>query len=163
MANGDVFADVDEVLRDFIHAGRDADGRVDLNKVLEDADAYCDEHPEVMALARRRLLRARLKVVDRGLQLSAKDILQASFLDDADETRYLVVDASVRVDAQQALVTDWDAWYAIHLDDYFRRVAAHQETNDVYRTVRTEWQPGDRLPDVVRRVLARGAGGKRRR
>ena len=162
MTNGDLFADVDELLKAFIHAGRDAEGRVDLNKVLDDADSYCETHPEVLARERRRLLRGRLKLVDRALQLSAKDILQASFLEESDEPRYLVVDASVRMDAQAAQTTDWDAWYGIHLEDYFRRVAAHQETNTVYRAVKNEWLPGERLPDVVRRLLSRGNWGRRR-
>jgi hypothetical protein len=140
---------VDEVLAVYYHASAAATGRADLAKVLDDADAYCAAHPEVMARDRRKLLHARLRVVDRGLRFNIVEAMQAPLFD---EPRYLPVGANLRVEHRAVEVTDWDASYGLELDEYLVRVESHQKTTHTYREVRAAWQPGDRLPDVIDRI-----------
>jgi hypothetical protein len=150
--DGELGGTLDEVLTALYHASRSPDGRVDHRKVVDDADAYYAEHPELFAGERRKLLAARVKLVDKRLQVQPDDVLQLTF---DDEPRYFVVGASARVEAEHLQPTDWDAWYSIHLDDYVTRVSAHQKTNDVYRRVKNEWGAGEPFADVVARLRGR--------
>lgn len=140
---------VDEVLTVYYHASAAATGRADLAKVLDDADAYCAAHPAVMARDRRKLLHARLRVVDRGLRFSIVEAMQTTLFE---EPRYLPVGDNLRVEHRAVDVTDWDASYGLELDEYLVRVSSHQKTTQTYREVRSEWKPGDRLPDVIERL-----------
>jgi hypothetical protein len=144
---------LDETLIRLYHASRNAEGRVDPRKVVDDADAYYAEHPSAFASERRKLLHARVKVIDRRLQVQPDDVLQLSF---DEEPRYFVVGPSARVEDKHLQPTDWDAWYGIHLDDYVARVSAHQKTNQIYREVKSAWQPGDSFAEVVGRLRTRG-------
>jgi hypothetical protein len=154
MSSGDpdLGGNLDETLTALYHASRSPDGRVDPRKVVDDADAYYGEHPDLFAAERRKLLAARVKVIDRRLQVQPDDVLQLTF---DEEPRYFVVGASARVEAEHLQPTDWDAWYGIHLDDYVTRVAAHQKTNEVYRRVKGEWAPGEPFAAVVGRLRGR--------
>ncbi len=144
--------DLDATLIALYHAARDGEGRVDPRKVLDDADAYFDEHPDEFVGARRRLLQARLRVIDRKLQVQPDEVFQLSF---ADDPRYFVVGPSARVEAGRMQPTDWDAWYAIHLENFIAQRAAFAKVLRIYQDVKAAWQPGDAFFDVLRRVLGR--------
>lgn len=150
-ASEDAPSTVDGVLLACYHACAGADGRADLKKVLDDADAYCDAHPEVFRRDRRKLLHARLRVVDRNLRISIGATQAALF----DEPRYYAVGDNLRVEAKAMQITDWDACYGLELDEYLLRVSAHQVATKRYRDIRNEWRPGDRLPEVLERLRAK--------
>ena len=148
------YTSVDELLTALYHdSAVVAVGRPDLKKVLDDADAYCIAYPSVFASSRRKLLHARLRVVDERLTVSVGNAIQAALLD---EPRYLVVAINERRNVEVAEPTDWDAAYGIELDEYLKRVTAHAETTRRYRVIRSAWLPGERLPDVVGRLRAAG-------
>lgn len=153
-ALGPQYGSVDEVLAALYHDSAAANaGRPDLKKVLDDADAYCIANPAVFAASRRKLLHARLRIVDDRLTVSVSKAIQAALFD---EPRYLVVADNERRNVELAEPTDWDAAYGMELDEFLKRLTAHAETTRDYQLIRGAWLPGERLPDVVGRLRAAG-------
>lgn len=149
------YTSVDELLTALYHDSAAASaGRPDLKKVLDDADAYCIANPAVFAASLRKLLHARLRIVDDRLTVSVSKAVQAVLLD---EPRYLVVADNERRNVGVAEPTDWDAAYGIELDEFLQRLTAHTETTRSYQVIKQAWLPGERLPDVVARLRASGA------